>query len=611
MLAQSVAAVAPSAAATTIPLLVASVAGGSTVWAIAAAMALALLVATTINQFTKRMAATGSLYTFVSRGLGPAASIITGVAMLVGYGFIAMFALGGSGYYVAILVGRFLPEVDAPVVIGLGVVVAMAAACALVLARGIRVSTRVALLVELVSVVIIVSLIAALLWLRVPQIDWSAFRIDGIAPADFAVGAALALTAFVGFESASTLGVEARRPFANVPRAIIWTVIVSGVLYLLASYSQLAGFAVLGREVAASASPVNDLASAFGVGWLGMLLDVSIAASFLACAIASITALARVLFSMGREGLLPGSFGRTHRRFRTPFVAVVVSVPIIAAVLIVTILLTGGVWEAMEVLIVGAAGGYIVAYALACVAAPVFLWRIGEHGRRHAASRRRGCRALGHAGRVPRRRVDLGTRSRRRRVPGRHGHRGRHPHRPSGATTMVETHPRYVRRARGDRRARRTAQQRDHRARDDPRKPGTSRERGPGERLPAISGRDNRRPSTARSRCSKKSHCGPGVTAREISDNLAMPRATTYRLLNLLVQDEYLVRMPDLRGFALGRKVVQLRTSSHQPRRQLSCERRSTSCGGICGAGCIWCDTRVRACASSIPIPTFRSATSR
>jgi len=52
--------------------------------------------------------------------------------------------------------------------------------------------------------------------------------------------------------------------------------------------------------------------------------------------------------------------------------------------------------------------------------------------------------------------------------------------------------------------------------------------------------------------------CGSGVTAREISDNLALPRATAYRLLNLLVQDEYLVRMPDLRGFALGRKVVEL-----------------------------------------------------
>ncbi len=52
--------------------------------------------------------------------------------------------------------------------------------------------------------------------------------------------------------------------------------------------------------------------------------------------------------------------------------------------------------------------------------------------------------------------------------------------------------------------------------------------------------------------------CGAGVTAREVSDNLGLPRATAYRLLNLLVQDEYLVRMPDLRGFALGSKVEQL-----------------------------------------------------
>lgn len=378
VLAQSVAAVAPSAAAMTIPLLVASVAGGGTVWALAAAMGIALLVATTVNQFTRRMAATGSLYTFVSRGLGTAASIVTGVAMLVGYGFIAMFALGGAGYYLAILVGRFFPGLGASVFVGLAIVVGMAVACVLVLARGIRVSTRVALLVESVSVAIIVALVIALLGLQGPGIDWTVLRVDTVAPSDFVVGAALALTAFVGFESASTLGVEARRPYANIPRAITWTVIVAGALYLVASFSQLVGFSMLGQDVAASESPVNDLASAFGVGWLGLLLDVSIAASFLACAIASITALARVLFSMGREGLLPSSFGRTHRRFRTPFVAVVVTVPVVTAVLILTILLAGGVWQAMEVVIVGAAGGYIVAYVLACVAAPVFLWRIGE-----------------------------------------------------------------------------------------------------------------------------------------------------------------------------------------------------------------------------------------
>jgi DNA-binding IclR family transcriptional regulator len=51
---------------------------------------------------------------------------------------------------------------------------------------------------------------------------------------------------------------------------------------------------------------------------------------------------------------------------------------------------------------------------------------------------------------------------------------------------------------------------------------------------------------------------GPGVTAKEISTALGLPPATTYRLLNLLVGEEYLVRLPDLRGFALGRRAARL-----------------------------------------------------
>lgn len=51
---------------------------------------------------------------------------------------------------------------------------------------------------------------------------------------------------------------------------------------------------------------------------------------------------------------------------------------------------------------------------------------------------------------------------------------------------------------------------------------------------------------------------GVGVTAKEVSRALDYPSATTYRILNLLVQDGYLVRMPDLKGFALGRKVTEL-----------------------------------------------------
>jgi DNA-binding IclR family transcriptional regulator len=51
---------------------------------------------------------------------------------------------------------------------------------------------------------------------------------------------------------------------------------------------------------------------------------------------------------------------------------------------------------------------------------------------------------------------------------------------------------------------------------------------------------------------------GPGITARQISSALRLPRATTYRMLNLLVAEEYLVRLPDLRGFALGARAALL-----------------------------------------------------
>lgn len=51
---------------------------------------------------------------------------------------------------------------------------------------------------------------------------------------------------------------------------------------------------------------------------------------------------------------------------------------------------------------------------------------------------------------------------------------------------------------------------------------------------------------------------GAGVSAREIADNLQMSRATTYRILKHLVQQEYLVRSPDLSGFALGARVRRL-----------------------------------------------------
>ena len=75
---------------------------------------------------------------------------------------------------------------------------------------------------------------------------------------------------------------------------------------------------------------------------------------------------------------------------------------------------------------------------------------------------------------------------------------------------------------------------------------------------PTLTARQPHAIQTALNLLEAVAEIGAGATAREISAVLGLPRATTYRLLNLLVQDEYLVRTPDLSGFALGAKVAHL-----------------------------------------------------
>lgn len=377
VLAQSVAAVAPSAAATTVILLVAGAAGTATVPAVAMATALALLVAWTVNQFTRRLAASGSLYTYAARGLGPTAGLATSAAIVIGYAFISVFALLGGAHYVSMLVGRFWPGATTPLFFAAAVAVE-AVMLAVVLVRGIRLSSRVALIVELVSVLLIVVLLIVLLVHTGPvQLD-VILPTSGISPSALAAGAVLALTAFVGFESSATLGVEARSPLKNIPRAIVGTVLVAGTLYLLAAYTQVAGFSAIGGDLTSSAAPIDELSAVFGLSAWATVADIGIAASFLACAIASTTALTRVLFALGRDGVLPPLFGRTHRRFRTPIGAVAVAVPIVVAIPVVIVAAGVRPWDAMGAVIVVSAVGYIVAYAIVCVAAPTFLRRIGE-----------------------------------------------------------------------------------------------------------------------------------------------------------------------------------------------------------------------------------------
>ncbi|WTW93975.1 APC family permease [Streptomycetaceae bacterium NBC_01309] len=365
--AQSVSAVAPSAAMATTPALVATAAGRDAVWAVGVAAVVALLVAYCVAQFARRMAAAGSLYTFTAKGLGPLPGVVCGAALLIGYAFLTMAALVGCAAYLhAFAVRAGWSSVPVAPTTAVLVVAATAAVVACVV-RGVRLSSGVALASEAVSIVFVVFVLATTL--RGGAGGGPGGGLSGIA-----AGSVLALSAFIGFESAAALGAEARRPFRVVPNVVRGTVLGAGVLYLFATYAQTRSSD--GRPPHAAAGGIAPYSPA--ETWSAVVLDVGLAASFFACALASGTALARLLFCMGREAVGPRGFGRTHPRHRSPHVAAFAMAPVLAGVPCVLLATGSSPADVFGTLTGMFTYGHMLAYLLVCVAAPVFLRRIGE-----------------------------------------------------------------------------------------------------------------------------------------------------------------------------------------------------------------------------------------
>jgi amino acid transporter len=170
---------------------------------------------------------------------------------------------------------------------------------------------------------------------------------------------------------------EARKPFVTVPRAIRWTPIAVGLLYVFAAAMQSTQTI---RAGIGSVPIVLTLPASAGAGStaLSIAMELGITASWFACIIGSTTALSRTLFAMGREGVVPGVVGSTNRRFHTPHVALLLAMPVIVVVPLVYLWVTGSSREVLIGLLAVSAHGYVGAYLLVCLATPAFLRRIGE-----------------------------------------------------------------------------------------------------------------------------------------------------------------------------------------------------------------------------------------
>jgi len=372
-LAQSVSTMAPTTTpAATIPL-VCALAGNATWLAYVLAMAAVLLVAWCIGRYARYSASPGSLYTYAAMTLPPWLAATVAWSLLLAYVATGSSVIGGFYHYANLLLqhgaGHAASAVAlATLVTGVSIWIAY---------RDVKISARLMLWVEASSVLVIVTLVVLLLVRHGMHWDWDQLRLHGSTGSGLRLGLVMALFSFCGFESATTMGSEARNPLQTIPRAVVLTAILGGAFFTVCAYAEVLGFHTVGQDLGTNPAPMHVLADLSGVPVFGLLIDVGALVSLFAGTLACITAAARVLLLMAHHGLAHPSLGATHVRNETPSHAVMVTG--LAALLPVAVLAARG---ASGLDVYGWLGslatyGFIVAYALVCFALPRYLRRHG------------------------------------------------------------------------------------------------------------------------------------------------------------------------------------------------------------------------------------------
>mgnify|MGYP001269081832 CR=1 FL=1 len=328
-----VAAIAPAASMLFNVPVMASQAGAATPMAFVLSAIGVLFLGVPVVYFARHLSSAGGFATWVRHGLGRGAAFQAGWLMLGAY---ALFeaalqaTVGGSLQSLLAPLGINLPGGWVLYALVLTLIVGVLAYF------DIRASVWVMAPFAVAEVLALVILDAAItikggaagqdvLHTFTP----AGANVAGVAPGGtlgIGIAMVLGILAFVGFETGAVYGEEARHPHRTIPVAIFSLLLFLTVLYTWTSYAATIGVgwrnagSVLGNVNIAPQQYVT-LAGVYVGRWLGVALAVFVLTSNFASSFAMHQAMVRYTYSMGREGILPRPLGKTHHRWKSPFLA--------------------------------------------------------------------------------------------------------------------------------------------------------------------------------------------------------------------------------------------------------------------------------------------------
>ena len=295
--------------------------GGHTVDTVLASMIPVLLTAVSYGRLAALYPAAGSAYTYTAQAINPLAGFVAGWAMLLGYLFMPLINV----IYGAVTLRREFPWVPYE-----AAAFGFAFAFTALNLRGIRWTARAnQIMLAVMCSVIGCFAVAAVIYLHRGHGWAGVFSAEPFYnPHTFSLRAMATATAFaaltyIGFDSVTTLAEDVRNPRRNVLLAVVLVVIITAGLSGAQVY--------LGHEVWPNYTTYPNVETAFmdvyrrvGGPLLFHAMGAVLIIACFAAALSGQVAAARILYGMGRDGVLPASFARLSTRRNTPAFGLIV-----------------------------------------------------------------------------------------------------------------------------------------------------------------------------------------------------------------------------------------------------------------------------------------------
>ena len=260
----------------------------------------------------------GSAYVYTQQSFGGAIGFLTGWALLLDYLFLPMINY--------LVIGLYLNEAFPAVPHWVWIIASIAIVTFLNIIGIISVARTNFVIIAAQVVFIVVFAVFAI------KAGVSGTAVSPMAPfvgdgsvegaSSIFAGAAILCLSFLGFDSVSTLAEEAKEPKRTVPFAIMLTTIVAGFIFILVSY--LAQYSHPATSFDNPDTAAAEIMTNIGGPWLSSMFLACYVAGALGSALTSQASVSRILFSMGRDGVLPQRLlGKLSKRFGTPVPATV------------------------------------------------------------------------------------------------------------------------------------------------------------------------------------------------------------------------------------------------------------------------------------------------